>query len=450
MDMEPAESAGTGGGRPFEDLVVRYLDGDLSPDGMAELNAALTANPESRQIFNELCLHSLAISEHFAAEGICTPVQPPAHWLSRRRVLVGSATAAGILVAGGLKALKSWWSSPEPGNFAELAVARLEDAAGLVTVGETGREGRPIAVNQSVEAGQTISTVGESSSARIRCADGTALVLAGNTSIALPEKGTEGIRLQQGDLAANVKRSLRIVTPEREVQVLGAKLTLASSARQTLISVPEPAGTGQSAVQVKRFSDGMSVPVRPGQRAVAFVDGDLRTEALLSPPDQWQVRFGPTPPSGWEAGDLVFDDLPEGSQAAMRAVPYRHPKGGVWYKLTSNKDWTNGLFAIHDDSWLHVRFRIDKPGFFHTLVVARDRDAARRTCVVLEDNRSWAKRDPRRWYTIHVPFAEFRPTVPGVQIEKPLVAFLVSLDCQQVDRGLTIDRLWVTRGPETT
>jgi ferric-dicitrate binding protein FerR (iron transport regulator) len=436
--------------RDFEELVIRYLDNALDQRALAEFSALLAAKPELRALFNDMCLQTLAISERFQALQASRPARP--RLFSRRRLLVGSAVAAGVLVAAGLK-MRQWWpfAGPAGSGDADTTVGQLEEVGGEVCVAE-----RPLAEHQSLGVGQTISTVGVSSSARIRCADGTYLVLGENTSAVVLDSKLEKIRLDAGSLAVDAQRRpesrpLHIVTSDRsEVLASGAKLWLENTGAQVrVVHRPEPAGKG--AVELRRLSDGQSVPIQPGQCAIVDPQGPMRPEALPPTPDTWLVEFDQQLPAGWEIGQLVFDDLPQGSKAAVRAMPFPHPKNGqTWYKVQSHKDWTHGLFAIHDDSCLHVRFRVDKPGFFHCLVVARDPDATRRISVVLEANDFWRQRQARRWYTAHIPFSDFKPTRPDVQIDKPLIAFLVLFDCQGVDRGLAIDRLWITRGPDVS
>lgn len=438
-------------GDDFEELVIRYWDNALSERELAELNARLAADADLRARFNELCLQNVAISERLAAEKAATPIPVRPH---RRRVLLGTAAAAGVLAAAGLKALGLW---PFHGNTAtdEVPVARLEDAAGAVFFTDADNQERPLALNQALQPGQAVSTVGTNSSARIRCADGTYLVLGQNSSATLLDSRVEKIRLDRGGLGADVRprpesRPLHIMTTgNSEVIARGAKVLLESSVAQTSVvhSAERDKGTGGS-VQVKRLSDGQSVPIEPGQRAVVNPEGDMRPEALPPTPDTWTVEIGPTLPPAWACGELVFEDLPPGARAAVRAAPFRETNGRIYHKVQTQKDWTNGLFLIHDDSRLQVRFRIDKPGFFHALIVTRDPDASRRICVVLEATHFWMNREPRKWYTVDLPFAQFRPTVPNIKADKPLVAFIVLFDCQGVDRGLTIDRFSITRGSE--
>lgn len=438
----------------FEELVVRYWDGALSARELSEFNAALTAQPELRARFNDLCLQKLAIVEGLAATRALEPVPEVRRLPNRRRWLIGSAAAAaGLVAAAGAWALRGRPFRTDDTN--DTSVAQVEDIAGTVYVTGPGNEEHPLVANQSLKVGQVIATGDMSSSARLRCADGTYIVLGENTSAALMDRSVDRIQLDRGTLAAAVpsrpkERPLHIVTPgSTEVLARGTKLWLECSSIQTrVVHGPEPA-PNDGAVRLNRLSDGQSVRIPPGHRAVANQTGDLRSEAMLKTPDTFQVDFSDGLPAGWEVGQLVFDDLPEGSKGAVRAMPSQGKNGKIFHKVLSHKDWTNGLFTIHDDTWLHVTFRLDKPGFFHCLVVARDPDATRRLCVVLESPTSlFMRREARRWHTAHLPFAQFRPTQPEKKLEKPLIAFLVLFDSQVADLGLTVERFWITRGPE--
>ena len=62
--------------------------------------------------------------------------------------------------------------------------------------------------------------------------------------------------------------------------------------------------------------------------------------------------------------------LPD-SHGGLRASPYHSDEFGTQYQIRSHNAWTAGLFALHEDSWLHIRFRAEKFKFFHVLLVAR-------------------------------------------------------------------------------
>jgi len=202
--------------------------------------------------------------------------------------------------------------------------------------------------------------------------------------------------------------------------------------------------SGPPAVYVKN-ADGNVQPVE--QWAVSFTDNDPPMNSA-QPPDTYIARFGRELPAGW-GGELLFNNLPASSEAALRSVPHPNPKGGVNYKVQTPNAWTKGLFTIHDDSWIHVRFRTEKPGFFHALIVARNPDISQRQCVVLEGPPFFRQRAPGQWHTVHLPLAEFLPTDPNRPHDRPLVAFIVVFDSQKVDRGVTIERFWATRGSDT-
>ncbi|HTU17614.1 MAG TPA: FecR family protein [Gemmataceae bacterium] len=448
MSMEPNNPARDEEDHRVEELMVRYWDGSLSEDELAELNAALAARPGLRAVFQDLCLQVLGIAEHSAAARAVPLALAPLRRRSRRRFL-WSAAAAGVLLATGA-AVMPWRLFSRRAN---RMIAHLSIASGIVQIGRDDTHVRPSTTNQALAAGEVVSTQGMDSSAEIRCLDGTRLILSGNTSIVMPEEGESAIRFAHGALAADVRtrpagHPLRIVTPALEVQARAAKLALFGLDNQTVVGVFKAADEPEAGtVQLKRFSDRQLVRLRPGEWAETDRQGNLRPNTLPRVPDRLEVTFGEQLPHGWGAGKRVVDHLPPGSGAAVRAVPQPGPLG-THHAVKTQNAWTNGLFEIHDDSWFHFRFRLEKPGFFQILVVVRSQDPTRHLSVVLENNNLWKHSPPRQWHTVHAPFRDFSPTRPDVWIEKPLVAFVVVFDSQTVDRGLTIERFWITRGRE--
>ncbi|MBL8793314.1 MAG: hypothetical protein JNM56_05370 [Planctomycetia bacterium] len=319
MIPEPEKAQSDGESRRFDELLMRYWDDNLDAAGLAELNAALTSQPDLRAAFADMSLQILTLADRGAAAQAIQPAAvEPARSTSRRPLLW---TAALVLALAGLTALL-WRPTP------------------------------PVA------------------------------------------------------------------TPDERAD---------------------------AAVVYVQNADGEVQPVQ--QWAISLTDGEPAEHPGL-PTDTFLARFGRAAPAGWR-GELVFHDLPAGAEAALRTVPQPHPHWGLGHAVQTPNAWTAGLFAIHTDSWFHARFRVEKPGFFHVLVVARDPDLGRRSCVVLEAPHFWLRREPGRWHTVHLPFADFRPTEPNRLTERPLVAFIVVVDSQKEDLGLTLERFWVTRGPET-
>lgn len=436
-----------------EELMVRYWDGTLDQRQLAELNGALVGRPELRLLFNNLGLQILAISERSAAEKACLPVataRPARTW--RRRAFLWSTAAAGVLIVISLVTL-NW-----PGRTDGPAIVDLENPDGDVFIDASDR---PVSAKQALAAGQSVST-GLNSSAEIRCADGPRLILGGNTSVVMLDDKAGKIRVQQGDVAAHVRnRPLQIATPKVEVEARDAKLSLMTTAHQTVVSRAEQKGAPEGDVLLKRLADGQSIALQPGQELTvgSATDTPMQSKKASQVPDTFLMTFGRQLPPGWESGEIVRNSLPDDSEAAVRAVEQIARPGGIHFKVATQNAWTKGLFEIYDDSWFHVRFRVEKPGFFHVLIATRDADPTRRTCVVLEAadffreraDGKFRQREPGKWYTVHLPFADFQSTKPGFTfagLEKPLIAFSVNFDSQASDLGLTIERFWVTRGPE--
>jgi ferric-dicitrate binding protein FerR (iron transport regulator) len=447
MNQESEKPAGGPEVQRLEDLMVRYWDGTLEPSELAELNELLAGRPELQAVFNDLSIQALVITESGATEDAVRAAAPARPTRSRTlRLLVGGAIAAALLVGVGLAVLHFY---PIPGPVDEDGIAHLENITGLVTVSHNGAV-RPVQGNQSLTPGQVVSTVGVNSSAEIRFPDGARVLLPGDSSVSRDRDGK--ISLHRGYLAAEVPPRLQegplyFTTPGSEVQARGTRLFMSSSNDQTRVARPQQTESAQGELQVKRLSDGQSVAVRPGEVAVAAADHELKPKTMPPTPDTLLVTFDEGLPDRWLAGQLVTDNLPEGSKGAVRAVGEVGGPRGIHHKVATQNAWTRGLFTIHDDSYLHIRFRVDKPGFFHVLVVAREQ-APKRGCVVLEAPMFFQNRQPGQWHTVHLPFADFRPTEPGRVIDKPMIAFIICFDSQEVDRGLTIERYWVTRGPE--
>jgi hypothetical protein len=132
----------------------------------------------------------------------------------------------------------------------------------------------------------------------------------------------------------------------------------------------------------------------------------------------------------------------------MRAGPYYTREFGTQYQVRSQNAWTAGLFELHEDSWLHLRFRMEKTGFFHVLFVARTNDPTNKRAVVFEAPQFWRRRPPGVWHEARVPLGKAkRLGVSPADYALPLVVYTVVVNSHLEDIGLEVDRLRVTRGP---
>jgi hypothetical protein len=231
-----------------------------------------------------------------------------------------------------------------------------------------------------------------------------------------------------------------ICTPEANVQVLGTRLSISCEPRKTHVAVLE------GEIRVTRLSDDREVQLTPGQAAEVSSETDLQAMPLSAVPDHWSLDFNDGLPEGWQTGQLVFDDLPAGSEAAVRTVGMTQ-HGRLRYQIRSHNAWSDGLFALHDDSWMHIRYRVEKPGTFLFYVVCRQHDFGQPVATLLMPD-NLRQREGGKWHTLTLAMNQLyrTKTQDRIPLAGQLVAFLLVFDSPEHNPGLTIDRIWVTRG----
>ena len=439
----------------------------LSAEGRLALEGLLRSEPEAREHyirFMALCsdLHEVAATSLSAGyedeleygdaglgetgpRGRVSPRRDPARGASGR--WWPAWTAAGILVLAVV--LLATWGPPRPDTSPPPAagpiVGRLENVVGLVdvTVGE-GSTTQAVE-NGPVHSGQTVVTKGKDAQAAIRLEDSTLILVAGDTRVAFPAEERDRIDIERGNAIASVRarpadRPLVFCTPEARIEVLGTRLSVARAERRTRVDVLE------GDIRLTRLSDQRSVTLAGGQTADVSPQADLRPAPIQPVPDTWSLDFNDGLPSGWETGQLVFHDLPEGSRATARTAAVEE-NGQRRYQLRSHNAWSNGLFTLHDDSWIHIRYRLEKPGTFLLYVVCRQHDFGEPVCTVLTPG-NLRQTEPQCWHTLTLPLNQFRRSRAQdiVPLEGQLVAFSLVFDSPEHTPGLTVDRLWITRG----
>jgi hypothetical protein len=261
----------------------------------------------------------------------------------------------------------------------------------------------------------------------------------------LPGDDRDRFDVKYGNVTAAVRprpagHPLVVCTREARLEVLGTRLSVACDDRWTRVDVLE------GDIRVTRLSDQRSVTLAGGQSAEISPQADLQPAPIPVVPDHWSLDFNDGLPGGWETGQLVFDDLPEGSQAAVRTAAVEED-GHRRYQLRSHNGWSKALFALHDDSWLHIRYRLEKPGTFLVYVVCRQHDFGQPVCTVLTLG-NLRQPEAHRWHTLTLALNRFRraKAQDAVPLSGQLVAFRLVFDTPEQNPGLTVDRIWVTRG----
>ncbi len=443
----------------LEQLLSDLADGRLTPGRRAALGAILRAAPEARDYyirFMSLCcdLHEQAAKELGSDEQQCDDCQPECGGSRRldKRWRLGWAVASGVaVVVLAVAVAVALWPTRAHRRGAgdeQKIVGHLANVVGKVEINGAGTQIAPAKDGRPVLAGQTVSTLGSDAQAEVMLVDGTSVVVAGDSRVVFAADDQQFIHIEYGNVTASVKRRgagapLVFSTPEALVEVLGTRLSVSRGQQRTRVAVL------QGDVRVQRLSDRRAVRLTGGETAEVSPQADLRPLPLCAVPDHWSLEFSAGLPHGWQTGQLVFDDLPEGSSAAVCAVCVvdQSQHGQRRCQIRSHNAWNEGLFTLHDDSWIHIRYRVQQPGTFLLYLVCRQYDFGHPVSTVLTSG-NLKQTQAGRWHTLSLPLSDFRRTrhQDVVPLDGKLVAFFLVFDAPENNCALTIERIWVTRG----
>jgi ferric-dicitrate binding protein FerR (iron transport regulator) len=433
-------------------LVVRYFDGDLDPGEVAELNARLLADPECRRAFAEYGTMGCLIREALGAEPATADPRrpdaaPPARPRRRRRVVL-LAGVAGLLAAAAALVVTLRPAPQPPLDSPAAVVAAVEPLGGDVRVVTPDGTSRVVAARTDLRSGDTVRTEALRATATVVYPDGTRLALAGETAVSCT--GDEGKRvvLHQGAVGATVRpqpadRPLVVATPAARVEVRGTEFYCHVLPDRTEVSVT------RGSVRVVRTSDGEAVEVPEGKRVLAGARLTLAVEDIPRRTDTWDLDFERGLPDGMHRARFVTEGLPRGSKGGAAAVPSTSRGAEGFFEIASPEAWQTGLFAFHPDSHLHVTYTMDRPDWVNVFVCARGPDPAGPHVgnYLFNEPEFHTGARPGRWRTAVIPLATLRRagTTGDARPGADEVPYLV-LFSSDGDRGLVIDRVWVTRG----
>ena len=137
--------------------------------------------------------------------------------------------------------------------------------------------------------------------------------------------------------------------------------------------------------------------------------------------------------------------LPNQSRGGVRSIPDLQGQQTV-QKLQSPLD-PSGLFFWHDDSLLHLTFKIQPPGWFHIYLLARTYQESRPVLTYCYVDLSLWQTQPGEWRTVSIPLSEFR--LQNYAQDNPVLGRIplqISVRGESETDGFMIDRIWVTRG----
>lgn len=434
-------------------LVVRYFDDGLSEPEVSELNALLRADPECRRLFAEYSTRCTLIRETLDAERRRPAAVKPSPRDSvparhrpgyKRRLLLTSV--AGLLATAATLIIVLWPALRGPEEPRAVVVGTVEPASGDVRVIALDGQVRVITEKTELRSGDTVRTEAVHGAAVVAYPDGTRLTLAGDTAVLCSGAGGKSVVMHHGTLGASVRPQpagspMTLETPAARIEVRGTEFYCQALPDRTDVSVM------RGSVRVVRTSDGTAVDVPEGKRVLAEARAPLAVEDIPQLLDTWDMDFEQGLPANMHRARFATEGLPRGSKGGASAIRANRVGEEDYFEIASPEMWQQGLFAFHPDSHLHVTYKIEQPKWVNVFIIARSAGPNGKHVgnYMFNDNEFFAR--PGKWRTVSIPLAKLRragttsDAAPGPDEVPYLVVF-----SSQGDRGLVIDRVWVTRG----
>ncbi|MFO0842214.1 MAG: FecR domain-containing protein [Gemmataceae bacterium] len=414
--------------RRLEELFPRYWDSTLSPGELAELEDTLRSDAEARQYFLMLSMQVVAPVELSAIATHLPKAPAPEVGWSRRRLL---RTAAGGLALG-VAGVLGWIAF----RRAVGGSARLEEVHGLVRL-----DASAASAGMRVGPGALLRSVGPRSSAVLTLPGGSTVSITGDSSVSVEEDGRR-LRLYQGTAVADVRPSvghdpLVLATPAAAVvSPGGAAVTLGSEGGVTEVGVQ----TGQ--VRVSDRGGAVVGDVREGELLTVRADGDSRKQALRPTPDSFRWDLSRGLPTGWAVGHLEATDAGPAVAPEFWYDPYH---SAILSQIRSDHQWTRGFVTLYPDSVIRVRYRVDRPGRGQLVICVRTPRSDPPATGVIEVNDAFVNSRPGEWQWLEARPRDMLDVKEAPKFGPPWVGFLIIFNTYEVDLGLRVADLRVSR-----
>ena len=280
------------------ELLLQYLDGNLSPGKEAQVADLLRRDPEARVFLREVAEQAVTVADLERMEESRGRVLEARqnetenrhsllHGTGRQRnSLVGwpwaIAAAALIALIANVYFLLTNVEGPE--------IARITELSGSVQwTGDGGRVVHGIEIGSTLSGG-ILESLSADSWATLAFRDGSTLTISGQSMLTISEHEQKELYLRGGSLSANVApqpkgKPMRINTPTAQVEVLGTALNMETEPASTILRVSE------GRVRVTRLVDG-SVTEVPAKHQVV---------ASASPKTHFSVNRQPEPVYSWRS-----------------------------------------------------------------------------------------------------------------------------------------------------
>lgn len=427
-------------------LLNALCNDELGAKQFARLEEILCDDPAAQQIYFEYLDLHLALGHLIERPSeIVAPRAAPVDLGEPARHRWGDfVVSVGLLAAALLMIVFFAWPSMDR---EQTNVPTLTHLTGNAVVHASDGQSRAARVGTSLLAGERIATQGINTLAVLSYDDGTQLTLRNDSSASCRSGDQKIVSLHSGIASVQVTpqpvdQPMLVGASTADIKVVGTRFAIATMPNRTDLNV------AAGRVRLTRKSDGQSIDVSQGRMIVTGDRSPLVIEKA-GVAATWDADFENGLPDGW-IGSHVMSNQPSGSQGAVTTVV--DPNSELETHVISTRDeWVAGLFEVHDDTHLHITLKMERPDWLNIFFSTRDADPTQPswTLHLFNEVPFWPPH-PGQWRTITIPLKQFRSKRDGVFYDEPpgvsKVVYSLSVSFTEVDRGLVIDRMWITHG----
>jgi len=341
-----------------QELILRYLDGNLLPEEEIQVTDLLRSNSEARAFLREVAEQAVTVAD---AERV-----KQHRWgeLEARQDWAGNRLKAHSKMEGPRIRLAGWpWAVAAAAVVvliaslyllqpnAELKIATITGLSGsLQWTGNGGQVFHNLRVGTELSGG-TIEGMVPGSWFELEFNDGSTVMISGNSTLTFSDHGQKKLYLKEGNVSGNVKsqpagKPMLIYTRSAMLEVLGTQFEVEAGLATTMLNVSE------GKVRVKRLSDGNMVEVEAKHRLIAAADREMLPVLAPDAASRWksQLHLGPDGTYGKWSPETDTQD------AKLGAIPYTIPHKATIYTaafvvLRGDKP----PVILQPDSYLRVR-----------------------------------------------------------------------------------------------
>jgi hypothetical protein len=311
----------------YQELLLRYLDGNLLPEEQTKVAELLRNNSEARTFLREVAEQAVTIADMERVEQRRQRELEARHdWagdqhtklvrISPRKRFTrrswAAAAAAVIVLAASLYFMRP---------ISERPIAKVNGLNGsLQWTGNGGRVFHNLRVGTNLPGG-TIEGMVPGSWFELEFNDGSTVTISGNSTLTFSDHGQKKLYLKEGSVSGNVKsqpagKPMIIYTRSAMLEVLGTQFEIEAGLAATMLNVSE------GKVLVKRLSDGKMVDVPAKHRVIAAADQEMLPIPAPDAASRWksQSNLGPDGTYGKWSPETDTQD------AKLGAIPYTIPQ----------------------------------------------------------------------------------------------------------------------------